>query len=1265
MHPVAAGLVAVAVAFFMVYYAFQQVQVYQAQSLVYVEPVVARNLNEQGAPGFDQFRYGSFVDQQMQTAMRPDVLTAALRSLPAGTWRKPKETEQSAVLRLQKSLVVERLLTSYQMSIKLKADSAQSVAAVVNAVTNAYMQSGRNDELSMSRERQVLLTEERQRISEQLDADQKEQAALGNKLGVANPENSATNPFDAETANLRLQLATARQSRDVAQAQLASISGPEASHRSGLTAAADETLTTDLGLSSMKSSVNARRALLQSQMAGLTPNNPTYRQDQDELADLDRSVESMSAQMRSRAEHRIEDRLRTELQRTADVEAQLNRQLSAETARAAGAGPKLQRASELGVDIQRLHAQYTSVDDALNALELQTNGPAMAHIALTAAVPAAPEPSRRGLFLMAAVPFGLLCGIATAVLLRTRDHRLYMAKDLEELIGFAPIAVMPSREDVAPRVADQYVLRLAAGIEHAYRTDGAQTFIVTAVSGSTDTAALLQALANKLEHMRLEVAVRRAGELLIMSRESAEYLAHHAQAVPPQQHTSEGVAAAKLQRLKSEHAIVLIDGAPLLHSAETEYAARCADATILVIESGVTLSEEVTDATALLSRMRVSGIAVVLSDVKLKDADPAFRQAVMLAERRNLENAAPARQAGDPQVDSNDTHQAVAETAEEVAHGAPGSFEPVHAAFDPILESTQEGPLVALTSEAYEHEYGADDTGSQPATAAGARQDVAETSLTLIGAEPVFAPTAEVVEVLGEHAVHSKYLDPAESAANSVTLMAEANDTLAPIHGYDRFHSPEAEFSEGVSQEPYDASAAPLVAALPLTPLLLVPEAMPFPQGSEPIAPLHQDPSAIEEPVAAEAVELEPVSTELIPVATPSLAPSLVAATEAAPADSMGTLFDREDRGGTIPPYTRSRIRTTFKEQEVNAKTAWFSKLFRGDPSSTPRMLPAEQVPGTDQFSARNATSNQAVYADRPQLEDLLRRINSRAYKVPGREFDTPGVAPLSERTPAPAQIDEAAAIDSLINGEELDLATRRQPLPVLQGGNGATGQAVARRDAVQPINEEGFVRELERLSTLKAPIWPAKASGRNLSGARARAAASRSFGSDRSVAKDLDSRIHSLTNGSSRVDRARSNSSQRAASRLDPIVPLRAEPAPWHERLSSMRPAAPLPASTAATEPSGMRRVAAPRLLEPHLVVPIPAEQPASSPSVEPETITSRAPEALAALAAAAPSAAGPRGLTRRWGLLSQYDPTAGAPSDATRMHRAQARSRRFQEQD
>ena len=356
-RPWLALLVGGAVAALVVLFALSQPRVYLAESHVYVEPVVARNLNDQGAPGFDQFRYASYVEQQQQTVTRPDTLAAALATRPWIAWRHAGESEQSAIARLQKALTVERVGTSYELRIALKASDPKVAADVVNAVTNAYLQGGRRDELTESDGRLQLLSEERDRLRKELDTAHEEQARLGATLGMANPVTEAVNPYDQQLANLRTELATAQQAHDVAAAQLSSVSGPGADQRSGLTAAADESLSTEAGLVSLKSAIYQRRAALVSQMAGLTPANPQYKQDQDEISDLDRTLDAMTVQLRQRTEHRIQDKLKSDLERTAEVEGRLNGQIGQLTSRATTAGPKLQRASELAADIQRLNPE--------------------------------------------------------------------------------------------------------------------------------------------------------------------------------------------------------------------------------------------------------------------------------------------------------------------------------------------------------------------------------------------------------------------------------------------------------------------------------------------------------------------------------------------------------------------------------------------------------------------------------------------------------------------------------------------------------------------------------------------------------------------------------------------------------------------------------------------------------------------------------------------------------------------------------------------
>jgi uncharacterized protein involved in exopolysaccharide biosynthesis len=645
MHRKLAVLVGLAVCLLLVVLGLMQPRTYTASSVIYVEPMVARNLNEQGVPGFDQFRYGSFLDQQMQTIVRPDVLTAALRTLPAGTWSGPHESEQSAVARLSKALTVERALTSYQITVQLKASDPQAAAAIVNAVTKAYLQRGRDDEFKQADLREQILSEERNRVKEELETDRKEQASLGASMGLASPADGAGNPYDADLAGLRAQLATAREARDVAAAQLESVTGPDADHHSGLTASADDLINSDPGLSAKKAAVNARRVVLESMMAGMTPNNPQYRQAQDEIADLDRALEAKTAEVREQTENRIEDKLRTDLQRTADVESKLNAQLAQATAKATGAGPKLQRAAELANDIQRLTARYTTVDEALNALEVETSGPGMAHVPLPAAVPLSPDPNHGDLFFIVALPLGMLCGVAAAVIARMRDRRVYLDSDLQQAIGFAPITVLPARSDVSQRVIEEYVLRLAAGVESAYRTAGAQSFVVTAVSADTATGTLLDDLSSKLKELWLRVVVIKSSELLVASQETMEHQAATAALIAAKgagqrtMQAGEGIASAKLDRIKGQHDIILIDAAPVLHSAETEYAARCADATILVAESAITQTTELTAATALLSRLRVTGVGAVLDQLKLEHADEPFRSAVRLLEQRSFEGS--------------------------------------------------------------------------------------------------------------------------------------------------------------------------------------------------------------------------------------------------------------------------------------------------------------------------------------------------------------------------------------------------------------------------------------------------------------------------------------------------------------------------------------------------------------------------------------------------------------------------------------------------
>src|ERR1019366_8430062 len=103
--------------------------------------------------------------------------------------------------------------------------------------------------------------------------------------------------------------------------------------------------------------------------------------------------------------------------------------------------------------------------------------------------------------------------------------------------------------------------------------------------------------------------------------------------------TQRGSRSTALMRQLSEEtetgaeSIVLTDSAPLGVAAETEYLARFVDATIIVIESGVTTRAQLREAAATLQRLDVSSVGFVLNRVALENADPSFRQSVRVTEK--------------------------------------------------------------------------------------------------------------------------------------------------------------------------------------------------------------------------------------------------------------------------------------------------------------------------------------------------------------------------------------------------------------------------------------------------------------------------------------------------------------------------------------------------------------------------------------------------------------------------------------------------------
>jgi Mrp family chromosome partitioning ATPase len=343
------------------------------------------------------------------------------------------------------------------------------------------------------------------------------------------------------------------------------------------------------------------------------------------------------------------------------IEAQLQAELQKDSIAANSAAPKFQRADELKAQIDRLQARYTQIDDRIDNLELESNSPGTAHLFSAAMMPLEPESSKVKLIAPFLLPFIFLIGLVAAVIVDYLDPHVYTTEDLEGVLGFSPIGSLFADKEVTQLIFDEGVLRLAAAVDHATRVAGVRTFVLTATDKNGPTASLLENLAHALAGLgRKVITIDASGntnpvayasvelnEGTLTSRQIAGSPAQQSiiRSAPP----SSGVSAQSLssrvaplpsfvsdafQKLTNDYEIVLIDTAPLLCSAETEYLARCADVTILVATAAKTTKAKLARAARLLERIDVPGVAAIISDVSLARVNSSTRNDVREFEAR-------------------------------------------------------------------------------------------------------------------------------------------------------------------------------------------------------------------------------------------------------------------------------------------------------------------------------------------------------------------------------------------------------------------------------------------------------------------------------------------------------------------------------------------------------------------------------------------------------------------------------------------------------
>jgi uncharacterized protein involved in exopolysaccharide biosynthesis len=613
--------------------------VYTAESQLFVQPAASQLLDRGRASGWpnDSNAYDTFIQQTIQSASNPSVLLNALHKLPYDALQLRDGDEQAAARKLRKTITVKRQATSYQVTITAQAHQSALAAQIANAVAAAIIDNSADEARIGNKERIATLQAERDRVQKSLVSDRTEQDAINAKLGIAAISTFAPDHYDEDITHLHEELIQARAARVAAAAHLSTVVGPSSS---ALNAEADEQVAADLGLVGLKTALSQRRAVLVTQMANLTPNHPQYKQAAEELAHIDSSLDAATKDLRTKTAASMQQKLRTDLSRTTEVEEKLNAQLAQVRGAAIGATPEMQRANDLASDISRLQNRYGIVDEQLHNLMLETNISGSTYLAASAVPPSHPAYM---IVISNAVPLaigGILLGLLAALLAHNLDSRIYIGADIERVLGCPPMVQLSDCDQISEQAADEQLLRLAALLKHAYQKKSIRNCLIIPCAPNAGATTIAQGLKKQLGRLGQPAFFTRTEGMLSASKnrkhsasgDDFELSKMHA----PESETDNMSAYAQRARVDEEEAtseiLRITDAAPLAISAETEYLTRYADAAIVVVESGVTTDVQLRDTARSLQRLGVPTIGFALNRIRTQYADVSFQQSTHLLE---------------------------------------------------------------------------------------------------------------------------------------------------------------------------------------------------------------------------------------------------------------------------------------------------------------------------------------------------------------------------------------------------------------------------------------------------------------------------------------------------------------------------------------------------------------------------------------------------------------------------------------------------------
>jgi succinoglycan biosynthesis transport protein ExoP len=628
---------------------------YSATAVIYVAPRTSNILQENKEQELGSYQqYKQFVAQQIGTIGRYDILLAALKKLgdKRFIWQLPGETDRRAAERLQMALVIKPVTDSYLISVTLESDIKEGLDNIVNAVVETYIEKVHEEKsIYASKERIELLYQQRNKFQSIITDKKKRLEALSLELGVTTFVDGVPNPYDELLANSQMAYSAAQRNTMAAEAGLLLFENPKDPSKSStaLESVASELVYKDPGLNSLKANLYMRRSELVRLISGLEPKHPGYAQIKSQLQEIETEVVEATNQLTKDVKYMLVEERRSKVTLTRNIEHDLLDQITTQKKNAAWFSTNYNEALTLNQDIKRYYGQLESVENRIGFLELESKAPGVIRMESPARPPELAVRGGRTKLLVMMIMLGAIAGLGVPIVIDMLDRRIRTAGQVEKMLGYKPLAALlkPRQDGVSPNATADKMRRLALALERAHKQSGKPSNLIVLTSVKHDSA--VTSLALDLSNDYKKMGVHAIAVEVNSMKPDERYLSEHttsglvnlildpelalSQVVSPADDkypnriaigsTNESLLfdyqrlQAVLEKIAETYPVIILDAAPVLSSADTEFFTSISDITLLLIAAQQAMPGEIKRAVQLLEQIDPKIIGFVVTRLQV------------------------------------------------------------------------------------------------------------------------------------------------------------------------------------------------------------------------------------------------------------------------------------------------------------------------------------------------------------------------------------------------------------------------------------------------------------------------------------------------------------------------------------------------------------------------------------------------------------------------------------------------------------------------